>query len=56
MPLGRGAVVVSVGKMPERRAFDSKGGEKIVFFNSFDKSAAGAVRAAFAKWKGDRRR
>jgi uncharacterized membrane protein len=26
------------------------------FSNSFDKSAAGAVRAAFAKWKGNGRR
>ena len=57
MPLGRPAVFVLLEKMPERGAFDSStAAAEVVFCNSFDKSAAGAVRAAFAKWNGKGRR
>jgi uncharacterized membrane protein len=51
MPSGRAAVFMLVGK-PKGGVFDgSTAGDHVVFFDSFDKSAAGTVRAAFAKWK-----
>ena len=52
MPSGRAAVFMLVAKKPNGGVFDgSTAGDHVVFFNSFDKSAAGTVRAAFAKWK-----
>ena len=57
IPLGKVAVFVLLEKMPEGRALDgSAAAEAVVFLNYFDKSAAGAIRAAFAKWKGNGRR
>jgi uncharacterized membrane protein len=57
IPLGRAAVFVLLAKIPERSVFgDSAAAEGIVFLNSFDKSAAGAIKAALAKWKGNGRR
>jgi uncharacterized membrane protein len=54
VPAGRAAVFVLVGKKPKDSVLDgSTAGEGVVFFDSFDKSAAGIVRAAFAKWKGN---
>jgi uncharacterized membrane protein len=52
MPSGRAAVFVLVAKKQKGDAFDgSTAGEGLVYFDSFDKSAAGALRDAFAKWK-----
>jgi uncharacterized membrane protein len=52
MPSGRAAVFVLVGKKPKGGGFDGlTAGDGVVFSNSFDKSAAGTVRAAFAGWK-----
>jgi len=52
MPSGRAAVFMLLGKKPKSGAFDgSMAGEGVVYFDSFDKSAAGAVQAASAKWK-----
>jgi uncharacterized membrane protein len=52
MPSGRAAVFMLVAKKPKGGVFDgSTAGDHVVFFDSFDKSAAGTVRAAFAKWK-----
>jgi hypothetical protein len=43
------AVSLAMGKKPKSAAFEgSTAGEGVVYFDSFDKSAAGAVRAAFA--------
>ena len=52
MPSGRAAVFMLVGKKLKGGAFDgSMAGEGVVYFDSFDKSAAGAVQAALAKWE-----
>jgi uncharacterized membrane protein len=49
---GRAAVFVLLGKKPKGGTFDSSTtGDGVVFSESFDKSAAGTVRAAVAEWK-----
>jgi uncharacterized membrane protein len=56
IPSGRAAVFVLTGKRLKEGALDgSMTGEGVVFFDSYDKSAAGAIRAAFSKWKGNGR-
>jgi uncharacterized membrane protein len=52
IPSGRAAVFVVVGKRLKDSAFVGSTGEAVVFFDSFDKSAAGTIRAALSKWKG----
>jgi nucleoside diphosphate kinase len=51
MPSGRAAVFVLVGKRLKEGAFSTGG--RLVFFDSYDKSAAGTIRAAFSKWNGN---
>jgi uncharacterized membrane protein len=53
MPSGRAAVFVLVGKRLKEGAFVGSTGGRLVFFDSYDKSAAGAIRAAFSKWNGN---
>ena len=56
IPSGRAAVFVLVGKRLKEGAFDgSTTGEGLVFFDSYDKSTLGTIRAALAKWKGNGR-
>jgi uncharacterized membrane protein len=56
IPSGRAAVFVLVGKRLKEGAFDgSLTGEGVIFFDSYDKSAVGAIRAALSKWKGNGR-
>ena len=48
IPLGKAAVFVLVGKGLKERPFDGlTTGEGVVFFDSYDMSAGGRVRAAF---------
>jgi hypothetical protein len=50
MPSSRAAVFVLVGKKPKGGGFDGlTPAEGVIFSNSFDKSAVGTVRAAFAR-------
>jgi uncharacterized membrane protein len=52
IPSGRAAVFLLVAKRLNEGAFDgSTTGEGVVFFDSYDKSATGTIRAEFSKWK-----
>jgi uncharacterized membrane protein len=53
MPSGRAAVFVLVGKRLKEGAFVGSTGVRLVFFDSYDKSPAGTIRAAFSKWNGN---
>jgi hypothetical protein len=49
MPLGRGAVFVLLGKMPERCAFEGSTGGEGILFSTFDKSAGRCGTSSFCK-------